>query len=712
MKSLLSKRAKRALPAYGLVALTFLASHSWHCSGQDLLKKLPAYERYQKASRQQTNLSVTAPVFVWREEGKTVEWSKEGKRYRYDIATRTESVLGDSKSNAAPNRSREEGSAEGRARRGPAGRGRQVSSTTSPDGKLKASYRDRNLWLSESGGSNEVAITRDGNDTNRVKYGTASWVYGEELAQTSAMWWSPDSRKIAFYRFDESQVPDYYLTLHQTSLHDTVAREPYPKAGETNPVVDVLIYDVVSKKTVRVDVRDGEAWSDGVVGHYVYGISWSGDGRELIFHRTNRKQNVLELCAADPQSGTCRAILREAWPTSWVENSPTLRLLKDNKRFIWASERTGWKNYYLYELSGKLLATLTRHDFEVGDIQFVDEKAGVLFYMAHSGDNPLKLQLHRVNLDGSDNRRLTNPAFNHTINFAPDGRNFVDVAQTHDSPPVAHVMDAEGAALAELSRCDLVQFKKQGLRPVELLEFKAADGCTTLYGLLNFPSDFNPRKKYPLLVSVYAGPATSGARETFALPNAITELGFLVATFDSRSAPGRGKHFLDAIYKNFGQVEIDDQAAGVRALWKRPYLDKNRVGIFGTSYGGTASAMCLLRHPDVFQAACSCSAVTDFRNYDTIYTERYMGLPQENKAAYDAASLMTYAEKLHGRLLLYGGTADDNVHPSNLLQFIQALQRAGKNFEVQIGPDQGHGAVNRDRMMEFFVQHLGNTRLW
>jgi dipeptidyl-peptidase-4 len=267
-------------------------------------------------------------------------------------------------------------------------------------------------------------------------------------------------------------------------------------------------------------------------------------------------------------------------------------------------------------------------------------------------------------------------------------------------------MDAEGKLVAELAKSDITKFKALGLRPAELLKFKAADGQTDLYGMLHFPSNFRPYRKYPLLVNIYAGPETTGARETFTRPSALTEFGFLVATFDSRSASGRGKRFLDAIYMKLGQVEIDDQAAGVKSLWWRRYVNRKRVGIFGTSYGGTASATCLLRYPDVFHAACSSSPVTDFRNYDTIYAERYMRTPQENKAGYDAAALMTHVKKLKGRLLLYYGTADDNVHPNNSMQLIQALQKAGKSFEVQVGPDQGHGSLDTDRMMEFFIENL------
>jgi dipeptidyl-peptidase-4 len=521
------------------------------------------------------------------------------------------------------------------------------------------------------------------------------------------MWWSPDGKKLAYYRFDESQVPDYFLQLRQTVVQSKMDIEAYPKAGAPNPIVELFIYDLHTKKTLQVDVRDGKPFDNAVVGHYVYHVSWSPDGKELLFNRTNRRQNVMEFTACDPETGKCRVIVHDEWLPSWVANSPPMQYLKDNKRFIWTSERNGWKNFYLYDLSGQQLATLTNHTtFEVANIVRVDEEAGRIWYMARDGDNPMKLQLHCVGLDGQGDRRLTDPAFLHTISLAPDGKHFIDVIQTHDTPPVTRLVDAEGTVLAELAKSDAGKFDQLGLKRVELLTFKAADGVTDLYGLLHKPSHFDPEKKYPLLVTVYAGPNTNAARETFMLPNALTEYGFLVASFDSRSAGGRGKRFLDAIYQKLGVTEIDDQAAGVKSLWDRPYVDKSRVGIFGTSYGGYASALCLLRYPDVFQAASASSPVTDYRHYDSIYTERYMWIPQENKAGYDAGSAMTYADKLKGRLMLYYGTADNNVHPSNTMQLVRALQRAGKSFEVQVGPDQGHSGIPQPRMMEFFIENL------
>ena len=326
------------------------------------------------------------------------------------------------------------------------------------------------------------------------------------------MWWSPDGKKLAYYRFDESKVHDYFLQMDQTKLYTRADIEAYPKAGQPNPIADLFVYDVASKATVTIEVRDGKPFDNSVVGHYVYHVAWSPDGKELLFNRTNRRQNILEFAAADPATGKCRVLVHEEWPTGWVENSPALTWLKDNKRFIWTSERTGFRNYFLYEISGKLIVQLTNHPFEVAAIVKVDETAGVLYYMARDGANYMMTQLHRIGLDGKKDVRLTDPAYSHTVSLSPDGKCFVDTAQTHDVPPFTRLMDAKGKVIAELAKSDVTKFDKLGLKKVELFKFRAADGSTDLYGILNFPSNFDPLKKYPLLVSVYAGPATNGAR--------------------------------------------------------------------------------------------------------------------------------------------------------------------------------------------------------
>jgi len=697
---------------------------------QDRLKTMPGYAQYQRVAREiPTAVKSGALSATWTGDGKALEYTRDGKRYRWDVATRHATDLVATEGSGGSARSGGSDKAGGSGGETP-DRGRQYTTTVSPDRALKAVHRDRNIYLSAADGSNERAMTTDGSAASRVKYGTASWVYGEELEQVTAMWWSPDSTKLAYYRFDEKDVPDFYLTLNQTQLQTTVDTEAYPKAGVQNPIVDLFVYDVTTKQSTKIDVRDGKPFDNAVVGHYVYRVMWSPDGRELLFLRTNRRQNVMELTAANPSTGACRVVLREEWPTGWLNEDPRLVFLKDGRRFIWESQRTGWNNFYLYDLNGKLIAPLTTHTtFESGTLIKIDEQAGVVFYTARDGDNVLKLQLHRVGLDGKGDRRLTDPALHHAVGgcipgvrgrfgnptttapcgISPDSTFFVDVYQTHDTPASTRVVDASnGKTIAELATSDLTKFDELGLKKTEMFTYKASDGTTTLRGLIQFPSTFDPAKTYPALVTVYGGPefTSNTARETFVTPSALTEYGFLVLNLDSRAIPGLGKRTLDAVYMKLGQTEMDDMAEGVKALWSRPYFDKARVGIFGTSYGGFSSLMELLRHPDVFAAASVSSPATDWRQYDTIYTERYMWMPQENRAGYDAGSAMTYAKDLKGRLLLYYGTADNNVHPSNTLQLVKALQDAGKSFELQVGPDRGHSGVNQDRMMEFFIQNL------
>ncbi|MEN9791578.1 MAG: hypothetical protein RLZZ63_1236 [Gemmatimonadota bacterium] len=658
---------------------------------------MPGYERYAAmAPKLASSLKSGAITPQWADDGSSFEFTRDGKRFRYTVATKAVTEAGPLNGAAGV----------GARRMNAPARGRQYTEAWTADSAMKAVYRDNNLFISARDGSGERQLTTDGSKERRIKYGTASWVYGEELDQVTAMWWSPNGKQLAYYRFDENPVRDYWLQMDQTAVQGAVMIEAYPKAGTQNPIVDLFVFDQVTGKTVRIDARDGKPLSDEVVGHYVYGITWSPDGSEILLRRTNRRQNVMEFAACSPTTGACRVLVREEWLASWTENSPTIRWLADGKRFIWESERTGFKNYYLYDLSGKLIAPLTQHPFEVAGIVNVDEEAKHLWYYARSGDNFMKLQLHRVGLDGKGDRRLTDPTFNHTVTVAPNGRHIVDVAQTHAVAPVTRVLDAAGKVVATVAESDLSAFTAAGFRAPEMFTYTAADGTTPLYGMLHKPSNFDPAKRYPVLFSVYAGPATNGAREAFGPPMAWTEMGFLVVTLDTRSAAGRGKRALDAIYEKLGEVEIDDLAAASRHLAKLPFVDGQRVGIFGTSYGGYASALALLRHPDAFHAASASSSVTSWHHYDTIYTERYMYTPQANPEGYKKGNAMDYAANLRGRLMIFYGTADDNVHPNNSMQLIQALQRAGKNFEVQVGPDVGHASINQQRMMEFFIQSL------
>lgn len=680
-----------------LLLVLFLLTFSVKGLAQDKIKNMPGYDRYQEmAPKIYAAVARMSPNIVWDKSGKTFTYREDDNVHTYYV--KKKKII-----NTEAYQPKQIPSYSGEPR---PERGRQYASAMSPDKKHKAFTKDRNMYLSDPDGSRVISITSEGNEENQIKYGIATWVYGEELGQNTAMWWSPDSKKIAYYRFDEKEAKKYYVLYNQTKIQDSVEIEAYPKVGAKNLPVDLLVYDLDSGKTITLDTRDGKPFNDGALGTYLYNIDWSPDGSELLFHSTNRKQDIMEYKAANPETGKTRVIVREEWLPSFTVNSPEIYKLKDKNHFIWASERNGFKNYYLYNFDGTLVNALTKHDFEVGRIVDVDENKKFVYYMAASGDNHMKMQLHRVNFDGSGDVRLTDPAFNHNVILSPTGTHFIDIAQTHKIAPFMNLVDDKGNVVAEILKTDLTKFHSLGLKPVEVFEFTSSDGETKLHGMLHFPSNFDPSKKYPLLLSNYGGPGVNAFTESFVKPNPVTEFGFLVVNIDGRNVGGRGKKMLDKLYGNLGIVEMDDFAAGIRSLYDRPYVDKDKVGVYGTSYGGTVAAMSLLRFPEVYHAAVANSAVTDWRNYDNIYTERYMNLIDNNKAGYDASNLMNYADNLQGELMIFFGTNDNNVHPANSLQLIQALQKAGKSFEVQVGPDQGHTAVNFYRMMEFFIQHL------
>lgn len=582
----------------------------------------------------------------------------------------------------------------------------------SPDGRRRALSRGRNVFLGDAACANLIRITTDGSEKTRIRYGTTPWVYAEELRQTSGMWWNTAGTKLAYYRFDESAVRDSYVIRDAATVHTRLDVEAYPKAGEPSPVPDLFVYDLVTKQTTRLDVRDAKPFADDVVGYYVYQIGWSPDGRELFVNRKNRRQNVAEFVACSPDTGHCRVIIREEWPSAWVSGSREMRFLSDNNRFLWVSERNGFKNLYLYDLSGTLIAPVTRNQFDSADIVRVDEQTNTLWYLGRDGDNFMKIQLHRVGLDGQGDRRLTDPAFTHRVEVSPDGRHFVDVAQTHDQPPFSQVVEVASARpVGRLASSDYSKADALGFGKLEMFRFLAADGKTPLFGSLERPPNFDPAKKYPVLVFVYGGPGGEmfNPTETYRVPSGGGGklYDFIVVMLHTRASPGMGKRTLDSVYLKLGQTEVDDMAAGVKSLWSRPYFDRERVALTGISYGGYTALMALLRYPDVFAAADAEQAATDWRHYDAIYTERYMWTPEENRDGYDRGSAMTYVADLRGDLLISYGTSDNNVHNTNAMQLIKALQAAGKRFEVHVGPDQGHGwSINEDRRLEFLLESL------
>jgi dipeptidyl-peptidase-4 len=700
------RRFSSFLPLFGLLIVTLLASGA---AGQSVgwtpFDRLPGAEAHGRIGRASRTIGGGGVVRDVRfDDGAAYFLSPEGW-VRVDLATGERDAAD---ATALPPRAGG-GEGGGRRPRGPRpARGRQLTEATSDDGVWTAIHAGHNVSIRSNGGA-ELPITTDG--TEAFRYGTASWVYGEELDQTDAMWWSPDAKHLAFYAFDVSPTRDYYLVDGLTGLRSEVKKERYPKAGDPNPIAGLRICNVETGTVVTVDVGPDPD-------QYVYAVRWAPDGSELLFHRTNRHQDHLEVMAADPATGATRLVVEERQDT-WQRNRPLMQFLDDGHRFIWETEKSGWKQFELRDLDGSLVNPLSgttdsTSDCAVESIVKIDEDAGVLWFTMRSSETPLNDQLHRVRLDGTDERRITSMDLNHgRFTIAPNGRAVAAVRQAVDHAPETVVYDEDGREVAVLAAGSDDGLADLGLHGGELVRFMSADGTTPLHAVLHLPAgaDRDAIARYPLVVDVYGGPESRGPQNTWSPANPLCELGFAVASIENRGTLGRGKAFEGATYLRLGGPDLDDQAAGVKAIVAaHPEIDPNRVGITGHSYGGYMSSLALVRHPDVFHAGVAGAPVTDFRNYDTIYTERYMRTPQENPEGYDAGSVVKLADRLEGALLLLHGMQDDNVHPANTFQLAQKLQDGDIPFEMQIFPNATHGipsAAYRSAKWSFLQEHLG-----
>lgn len=569
--------------------------------------------------------------------------------------------------------------------------------------------KDYDLWAFDRKSGSSSQLTRGGSE--QVMNGQVDWVYEEELDQSEGFWWSPDGRRVAYLQFDERAV-------HQQPLvHDLkpdrapafaaiLEQERYPKAGGVNPVVRILVLDLTTGQTVTL----GTGSSPDI---YLTRVVWRQDGSEVLFQRLNRFQNKLELLGGNPSTGEVRTILTEEEPC-FINLHNDFIQLEDKQRFIWSSERSGWKHLYLYDFSGKLINPLTAGEWEAASVARLDEKNGWLYFQVNN-NRGLDRHLGRVRLDGSGLQLLTAESGTHRVSVDPSGQYYCDHYSSLTVPASTRLCRTNGTILRTIATTKLDGMKELGLEEPELVGLKAADGQTDIYGLLFKPAGFDPGRRYPLYVMVYGGPSRSNSNsfQTAGTKARLAQLGFLVWEVDGRGTTGRGKQFLSATYLKFGVVEIDDQAAAVRQLVAaRPYIDGKRVGITGGSYGGYATCMALLRHPEVFQAGVASASVTDWQSYDSIYTERYMRTPEANPDGYRDGSALTCAKNLQGRLLLIHGSIDNNVHPGNTLHLADALQKEGKHFELMIYPEHRHGIRGycRDHAtrlrLDYFLRHL------
>jgi dipeptidyl-peptidase 4 len=579
-------------------------------------------------------------------------------------------------------------------------RGRGYGDILSPDLKYRAFTRSYNLYIKDMDG-NETALTADGNED--LRNGFPDWVYPEELGQYQAFWWSPDSKKIAFMQFDESPVAKYPI-VHDVAPMPRYELQGYPVPGANNPVVRLFIVDIATKKLARLETGDD-------LDVYLYRGQWTNDGREFTYHRLNRLQNRVEVFAADPATGKTRLVLKDEDPC-YIDEQTDLDFLKDNQRFLWTSERSGWREIYLYGLDGKLIKQLTSASLPVQTILGIDE-AGGWVYFTGAGNNGTESHLYKVKLDGTGFTKMSKEPGMHMVSFAPRFAYYTNTFSNFDQPMKSTLCQADGQEVKVIGQAvPGKEFQALKLIKPEHFLFKSADGKYDLDGLVYFPAHFNPKEKYPILLSIYGGPGSKGISNTYKMTDgsqALAQLGFLVAVCDYRGVSGRGKNFQNLHYLKLGQVELEDHVAFVKALGQRPYADTSRVGITGHSYGGYFTCLCLLKAPEVFHVGVAGAPVTDWRNYDSIYTERYMRRPQDNPEGYEKGSCLTYAKNLKGKLFIHHGAVDDNVHPTNTIQLVQALLKENRTFDLMIYPEQQHGIGFQrypESRVEYFIEHL------
>lgn len=579
--------------------------------------------------------------------------------------------------------------------------GKQSYATFSPDGSKVAFVRDNNLYYITLSDGSVTQVTFDGK-TNELIHGSTDWVYEEEFSITQAFFWSPEGDKIAYLSFRESQVPEYNMQLWN-GLYPEDYRFKYPKAGEPNSVVEVSIYRLEDQETFSVDL--GEETDI-----YIPRMQWTTDNNLLSVVRVNRLQNQLEIIHANAQDGTSEVVLEETSDTYVDVNfNDQLIYLRNGSQFVRTSEQSGYKHIYLHDLDGTLVRQITQGNWEVSDFLGVDENNSRVYYLS-TEVSPLERHLYTIGLDGTQKKQLTSEPGVHDISFNPDFSYYIDRYSSAQQPLVVSLFEApQGTRVSVLedNRNLLDELATYRMGTKEYLEVSVSDSLA-LNAYLIKPTDFDSTKTYPLLMFVYGGPGSqqvenqwlSGHEPWF---HFLAEKGYLVACVDNRGTGGRGKAFRAITYKQLGRYEVEDQIASARYFGQLPYIDQDRIGIWGWSYGGYMTLLSMLLGNDVFSVGVAVAPVTNWRFYDTIYTERYLQTPQLNPEGYDQYSPLTHAKELRGDLLLIHGTGDDNVHFQNAVSMQDALIEANKSFESFYYPNRNHSIYGGNTRLHLFT---------
>ena len=584
--------------------------------------------------------------------------------------------------------------------------GKQSYATFSPDGRRVAFVRDNNLFLSDLNSMQEKAVTTDGVPNQRIN-GSTDWVYEEEFSFAQGFFWSPDSQYLAYYKFDESQVPEYDLQMWG-SLYPQENRYKYPKAGEKNSVVGVSTYNVAAGKTQKMDVGPEPD-------QYLPRLMWTQSPGLLSIRRLNRLQNKLEIIHANAATGQGKVVLTDADPAYLEVADDDLRYLNGGKEFLFASEKDGFRNLYLYDMSGKLVRQLTKGHGEVSSVAGVNEKTGFLYYTSPEA-TPLERHLYRVSLKGGAPQRLSEAGHGtDAVNMSPDCRYFLNTHSSAGQPAIVSLREGATGKLVKTleDNTKLRQTLDQySLGKLEFFSFKTGEGVS-LNGSMLKPANFDPAKKYPVLMYVYGGPGSqtvadnTGAGVSFRnylWHQLLAQNGYVVVSVDNRGTGARGGAFRKTTYANLGKLETIDQGEAAKYLGTLPYVDKSRIGIWGWSFGGYMTALAMTKNADLFKMGISVAPVTNWRYYDSIYTERYLKTPQLNPGGYDDNSPVQFAQNLKGKYLLVHGTGDDNVHFQNSIAWVDAMIKANKDYQTLYYPNRNHGIYGGNTTLHLYRQ--------
>jgi len=586
----------------------------------------------------------------------------------------------------------------------------------SPDGRYIAFARQNNLFMRKLDFNTEIPITKDGLFGSIIN-GTPDWVYEEEFDKTRYFEWSPDSKLLAFVKFDESKVPEYSFPVYidkskkdnELTTYPSTYKYKYPKAGENNSKVSVCVYDDYYKSIKTMKLGDDD--SD----FYIPRIKWTNSVDQLAIFKLNRNQNRLDMLYANPKSALSKLILREE-DKCYVEyeNIDFIHFANDNQTFIGVSEKDGFRHVYQYTINGTVIKQLTKGNWDVTNVYGMDEKKGILYYQS-AEMSPLQRDVYSVDLKGKKTR-LTDGKGTHNANFNETFTYLVDNASSLTIPNVINLRSANGALLRTLENNSKLasDFNSMNFSKKELFTFTTSENVT-LNGWMLKPNNFDPSKKYPVLQVQYSGPNSQQVLDSWKIDweYYLASQNYVVVCVDGRGTGARGAEFRKCTYQQLNVLETKDQVETANYLAKQSFIDKDRIGIWGWSYGGTMTLFCMTTGEKVFKAGIAVAPVTDWRFYDSAYAERFMRRPQENFTGYDKSSALLRADKLQGNLLIIHGSIDDNVHTQNTMLFIDKLVAADKQFEMQLYTDKNHSILGKQtrhhlytRMSEFLFKNL------